>query len=320
MAKLFFSYSHQDEDLRDQLEVQLEMLKKQGVVETWHDRCIRVGDHFGNEIDSQLEAADVVLLLVSPDFLASDYCYNVEFSKAMERHAQGLAKVISVILRPCDWKASSLSDFLVAPKDGRPVTMWPNRDEAFLNVVQLIRAALRAESSGPSRPVAQVAPALRSAVVRPGPRSSNLRLKREFSDADKDRFLDATFEYIARFFENSLAELEGRNEGIETRFKKVDANTFCAYIYQAGKKVSACRVHNRGMGGMISGISYSHDDSDQGNSYNEALTVDADDQSMFMTATLMSGFLRDTPEKLSEEGAAEHYWGLLIETLRWTHP
>lgn len=316
MAKVFFSYSHQDEALRDQLEVQLEMLKKQGVIETWHDRCIRVGDHLGNEIDSQLEAADVVLLLVSPDFLASDYCYNVEFSRATERHARGLTKIIPVILRPCDWKAAPFADLLVAPKDGKPVTMWTNRDEAFLNVVQLIRAALETESSVPAHPAAPTAAPTRSAVVRPGPRSSNLRLKREFSDADKDRFLDSTFEYIARFFENSLGELEARNEGIEGRFKRIDANTFCAYIYQGGRKVSSCRVHNRGMGGFVSGISYSHDDSDQGNSYNEAVTVEVNEQCMFMTATFMSGFLRDTPEQLSEEGAAEHFWGLLIETLR----
>lgn len=87
MSTLFFSYSHRDETLRDALEVHLSMLKCQGVITTWHDRRIGAGREFDQEISQHLEEADVILLLVSPDFLASDYCYEKEMARAMERHA-----------------------------------------------------------------------------------------------------------------------------------------------------------------------------------------------------------------------------------------
>ena len=91
MASLFFSYSHADEALRDQLEKHLSALKHQGKIETWHDRRILAGQTFSSEIDSHLESADIILLLVSPDFLASDYCYEVEMRHALERHQRGEA-------------------------------------------------------------------------------------------------------------------------------------------------------------------------------------------------------------------------------------
>src|SRR3981081_1929616 len=103
MATLFFSYSHRDEALRDQLEKHLTMLKRQGFIETWHDRRITAGEPIDQAISSNLETAEIVLLLVSPDFLASDYCYEREMSRAIERHNHGSSTVIPVILRACDW-------------------------------------------------------------------------------------------------------------------------------------------------------------------------------------------------------------------------
>src|SRR5680860_1565590 len=103
MINLFFSYSHQDEDYRDELEVHLSMLKRQGLVSVWHDRRIPVGDDIDKEISQNLEEADVILLLVSPYFLASDYCYNIEMQRALERHKKGDAVVIPVILEPSEW-------------------------------------------------------------------------------------------------------------------------------------------------------------------------------------------------------------------------
>ena len=89
MARLFFSYCHADEGLRDRLEKSLAMLKHEGLIEAWHDRCILAGDQFDDAIADELERADVILLLASPDFLASRYCWAVEVKRAMERHAEG---------------------------------------------------------------------------------------------------------------------------------------------------------------------------------------------------------------------------------------
>ncbi len=143
MANVFFSYSHADEALRNQLEIHLSSLKRQGVISAWHDRRILAGTEFDKAIDRNLEIADIVLLLVSPDFIASDYCYEREVNRAMQRHSEGNARVIPVILRPCDWHDLEFGRLLAAPTDGRAITKWPNADEAFLDVVKSIKAALR---------------------------------------------------------------------------------------------------------------------------------------------------------------------------------
>ncbi len=104
MARVFFSYSHADEGLRDRLEKSLAMLQHEGLIEAWHDCCILAVDEF----DDELEKVDIILLLASPDFLASRYCRAVEVTRAMERHAKGAARVIPVILRPCEWATRRL--------------------------------------------------------------------------------------------------------------------------------------------------------------------------------------------------------------------
>jgi hypothetical protein len=112
------------------------------------------------------------------------------------------------------------------------------------------------------------------------------------------------------------SELESRNPGFETRFKRIDANTFSAVIYRAGTEIASCQIRNKGRRGAFGGITYSHEESSHGDSCNEALTVDAEDHTLFRCATFMSGFLENSPEYLPEEGAAEYYWSLLVEVLR----
>nr|VFK28992.1 MAG: TIR domain-containing protein [Candidatus Kentron sp. MB] len=140
--KLFYSYSHKDEDAREQLETHLSILKRQGVITEWHDRKITAGMEWADEISNALESADIILLLVSADFLASAYCYDKEMARALERHEEGSARVIPVILRTCDWQYGTPFGRLQAlPKDARPANTWEHRDEAFTNIVQGIRKA-----------------------------------------------------------------------------------------------------------------------------------------------------------------------------------
>src|SRR5262245_50373765 len=95
--KIFYSYSHKDEGLRNELEKHLSVLKRSGVIAGWHDRKIVRGAEWSSEIDEHLETADIILLLVSSDFIASDYCYEIEMKRAMERHALRTARVIPII-------------------------------------------------------------------------------------------------------------------------------------------------------------------------------------------------------------------------------
>lgn len=157
---VFFSYAHEDEKLRNKLVVHLAALKREGSISEWHDREIGAGEEWAGEIDARLEAAQVILLLVSPDFLASDYCNDVEVDAALRRHDAGEARVIPVILRPCDWTKTAFAKLQALPKDGRPVTEWPNRDRGFLDVAQGIRriAEEMAARAAKAVPEAQAAP------------------------------------------------------------------------------------------------------------------------------------------------------------------
>lgn len=150
LPNVFFSYCHADEALRDQLEKQLSMLKRQRVIETWHDRRIGAGQEIDAAIDDHINSDEIILLLVSPDFIASDYCYNIEMARAMERHAAKEAIVIPVILRPCDWHHAPFGKLLGTPQDGKPVTLWPNQDEAFLQVAKEVRKAAERCSLSPT--------------------------------------------------------------------------------------------------------------------------------------------------------------------------
>lgn len=141
---VFFSYSHKDEALRDELETHLKLLQRQGIISGWHDRKIQPGVDWAREIDQQLENARLILLLVSADFLASDYCWSKETIRAIERHKAGDATVIPVILRSCDWKGAPFSELQGLPKDMKAVTSWPDRDAAWTDVAKGIRRAAEA--------------------------------------------------------------------------------------------------------------------------------------------------------------------------------
>jgi nucleoid DNA-binding protein len=140
--KVFISYSHGDEKLKDELEKHLCTLKRQGVIESWHDRKIGGGKDWENDIDRNLKNSNIILLLISSDFLASDYCYDVEVKLSLRRHDSKEVCVIPIILRPCDWRNSEFKRLQALPKDGKAVTSWENIDEAFVNIIDGIRLAI----------------------------------------------------------------------------------------------------------------------------------------------------------------------------------
>jgi hypothetical protein len=137
--EVFFSYSHRDEDLRDELEKHLSLLEHSGLIAGWHDRRIDAGAEWGDEIDSHARSAQIILLLISSDFLASEYCYGVEMKLALERHRKREAVVIPIILRPVDWAGAPFAFLQALPRNARPVTSWTSRDEALADVARGIR-------------------------------------------------------------------------------------------------------------------------------------------------------------------------------------
>jgi hypothetical protein len=322
MANVFFSYSHKDEALRNELETHLTMLKRDGTIEAWHDRRILAGTEVDDEIFEKLEQADIILLLVSANFLASDYCFHREMTRALERHTEKNATVVPVYLKPCDWKGAPFGHLMGVPADAKPVTMFANQDEAFaLIAAELRKVAAKYPSATTKIPTG--APAAMPVTAdmfagspsRPAthtlPRSSNLAIKREFDDHECDEFIENTFEYMDRFFQGSLQELGERNPQIKTRFKRIDANCFAAWIYVNGKTVSECSVYHGG-GGRFggSGIRYSSSADTNRNSFNECLTIASDGYMLYLKTLL------NDSKKLTENGAAELFWSKMIEGLQ----
>jgi tetratricopeptide (TPR) repeat protein len=132
--KMFYCYARKDQELREELEHHLADLKRFYHIESWFDHQISPGENWEKTIEEQLNQADLILLLISPDFLASDYCYNNEMQRALIRHNKGEAKIIPIILRPVHWISNPFSTIQTLPKDARPVTKWTHIDDAFCNI------------------------------------------------------------------------------------------------------------------------------------------------------------------------------------------
>lgn len=140
--EIVFCYAHEDEDLLNQLKAHLTPLRRKGLISIWYDRDINAGTEWARAIDEHLNSAHIILLLVSRDFINSDYCYDIQITRAIERHQRREAIVIPVILRPVDWRETSLHILQPLPKDGIPVvnlSYWRSVDDALLNIEEGIK-------------------------------------------------------------------------------------------------------------------------------------------------------------------------------------
>ncbi|ETX05996.1 KGGVGR-motif variant AAA ATPase [Candidatus Entotheonella palauensis] len=140
--RVFISYAHADKALRDELKIHLSSLRRQGLIETVDDQSLSMGQEWHQELTGYLEEVNIILLLVSADFIASDYIYNVEMPRALELHEEGKARVIPILVRPAIWQETPIAQLQALPLNGRPLTAWFNQDEAWLDVVQGIRQVI----------------------------------------------------------------------------------------------------------------------------------------------------------------------------------
>lgn len=142
-VEIFCSYSHQDEPLRREFESSVAVLRRQKLVQVWHDRQISPGASWADKIDEHLNSADIITLFVSADFLESDYCYEKELSRALEREKLNQALVVPIIVRPCDWSDAPFAHLQVIPAGAKAVTSWTNRDEAWTSVAKSLKSSVR---------------------------------------------------------------------------------------------------------------------------------------------------------------------------------
>ena len=213
MVTVFISYTHSDERLKERFLVHLGALRRENLIGVWHDRMLRPGEHLDDAIEKELATADFVILLISPDFINSDYCIEKEMQRAFARARDEQCKVAPIILKPCQWKnipiegGGQLGDFVAMPRDGKPVTQWSHRDKAWNSVVAGIRALITNQSAsstgtrtrqegGASPPAASAIYGKRDAV--PGGDLSRCSKLSQLFDylvgAQKERFRDSEAE------------------------------------------------------------------------------------------------------------------------------
>jgi tetratricopeptide (TPR) repeat protein len=153
--EVFISYSHRDKELRNELEKHLANLKRQKIIASWYDGNISPGTEWEPQIMEHLKRAQIILLLVSADFMASDFCYSIEMTQAIARHDANQARVIPILLRPMDWQGAPFARLKMLPTDAKAVITWHTLDEALADVVQGIREAIddltrKEQSANPS--------------------------------------------------------------------------------------------------------------------------------------------------------------------------
>jgi hypothetical protein len=139
---VFISYSHADKSLVGQLRTHLAPLERRGLISSWSDQQILPGERWDQAISTELEAADVILLLISAHFMDSEYCWGKEMERALQRHDDKEAVVIPVIGHACNWHGARFAKLLALPSDGRPVTSWQNINEAWEDVSRGIERAV----------------------------------------------------------------------------------------------------------------------------------------------------------------------------------
>jgi hypothetical protein len=167
---VFYSYSHKDSDLRDRLGTYLAPLRLQNKIIEWYDRKIEPGANWDAEVSAKLESAHLILLLISADFLASEYCFGVEVQKALARLKHGQVRVIPILLRPCLWSESRFSELQIIPRDAKAIMSSASVDDALTNVASEIQALV----AGPP----PTAPNTDSKILDPHQLDSSLDLVR----------------------------------------------------------------------------------------------------------------------------------------------
>jgi hypothetical protein len=302
----FISYAHADAKALDRLHKHLAMLKREGTLNAWTDHAILPGDRVDGAISAQLEQSTVFVALVSPDYLASRYCYEKEFERALALSQAGRMRIVPVILEPCDWLSSPLKDFLALPKDGLAVSGWANQNNAYLDVVTGLRRILTSPTEGPG-----FAPAPGSAAAAPLVSVGRQpRIRQDFDAIQRADFADKTFAVIQEYFRLSCEEL-GRIEDLRARFEQMDATAFTCTVVNRGRKGAEAHITVRngkgrsmGFGGDISYVNQRYADS---NTSNGSIRVDHDDYAMFLAMDLFSSSDRNK-EKITPEQAAARLW------------
>ncbi|PWB65370.1 MAG: toll/interleukin-1 receptor domain-containing protein [Bradyrhizobiaceae bacterium] len=309
MAQLFISYSHRDEKALDRLHKHLAMLKRESLIDTWHDRRILAGSDIDRDIELRLAESEIFVPLISPDFIASEYCYDKEMTEALRRHEEGSLRVIPVILEPCDWQSTPLGKLKALPKDGVPISVWSNENVAYLDVITELRRVLASNAGGNTTSQSADSQSADSQSNRTTtvPQPRRYRIKREFDAIDIAEFSDNAFDVVRDYFRISIDELRQIGDPIRARFENMGERSFsCTVLNKAIRNQEAhITVHSRGAADW-GNISYSFRPRAEPNTANGFLQVAATEYELFLKLNFF-GSSRDEISASPKE-AAERLW------------
>ena len=303
--KLFISYSHFDEHALERFVKHLSMLKRDGLISEWFDQKILAGGNIDNEISRHLEECQLFIPLVSADFLASNYCYEREMTRALERHDSGTMRVVPVIIQACEWKASPLKKLKALPKDGKPVADWTNENNAWLDVVTQLRDVITETALAPHSEPQNTNPLKTE-------RASKYRVKRDFDEVDKQEFRQVAFSTLCQYFADATKEI-GQVENIKSRFAMIGDDGFTCTIVNRARDRGAAHITIYSNGGRLSlgDITYSFLERAERGSASGWFEIAADEYELFLKQNSM--LHRNDREKLTPERAASELWNELLE-------
>jgi len=304
--KIFISYSHRDEAVLDRLRTHLATLARDEVVETWDDREIRAGQIVDGTIANAHDVSTVFMPIVSPDFLASDYCYEKEMQAALEKAERGEMTIVPVIAEPCDWLSSPLKKFKAVPKDGKPISEWTNANNAYLDIVQELRRVAMADG----RKVMAAKPAKGGG----SPAASRVKIRRDFSSIDRAKFRDAAYTEIRRYFAESIEEF-GQIEGLQGAFEDIDPNAFTCTIVNRSKREAESHLtvrNNKNRQHALGDMTVSFDAYARTETANEIVSVASDDYDQYLELGMRFGG-SDTDRRLSAAQVADILWRNFVQ-------
>ncbi|TNC46496.1 toll/interleukin-1 receptor domain-containing protein [Rubellimicrobium rubrum] len=301
-VEAFISYSHADGRALERMHKHLTMLTRDGALSTWSDHQILPGDKVGDQIDASLSKSGLFLALLSPDYLASKYCYETEFQKAQELAAKGQLRIVPIIVQPCDWQSSPFKDYLALPYDGKAVSEWTNENNAFLDVTKGLRRIIEGMKAPQPEPLMAVT---KAAPMAPGRRPL---IKKDFDAIQKAEFADQAFEAIRAYFEASCRELTEAGEGeLKAKYERMDETAFTCTVINRGKRGAEAHITIRNGKGRnhFGDINYVFQKYAENNTSNGGIRVDSDDYRMFLTH---DNYMRGGKEKLTAEQVADALW------------
>lgn len=305
--KIFISYSHKDKQVLGKLKTHLTMLKRDKLISLWSDKEISAGGNLDKEIAKAQQNSLIFMPIVSPDFLASNYCYEIEMETALQKETNGDVRIIPIIAEPCDWMNSPLSKFKALPEDGRPIADWTNQNAAYLNVAQELRnlIKLNIKSTGTQN----------SEVVLS---SRKVKIKKTFSSIDKSIFRDKSFEQIETYFSSSCTEIS-LIDGIQTHFEKMNQNAFTATIVnrkKIGAESSITIWNNKGDNFSLGDITIVYSAHASAGTSNERISTEHDDYKQFLTFDMFHFHnnynKQEDEQKLTAEKVAEMIWNNFV--------